>query len=136
MDIIKLTRELGAAIQQDDRYAKCQAAQKANEEDKDLNDLMGKIQLVHMSYQHEASKEDANEQKLAAYETEFNDLYKKVMENEHMRDYEVARAEIDEMMHYITGILALCIQGEDPATCEPEEEHHHCGGGCSGCSGC
>ena len=115
MDIIKLTRELGAAIQQDDRYAKFQAAQKANEEDKDLNDLMGKIQLVHMSYQHEASKEDANEQKLAAYETEFNDLYKKVMENEHMRDYEVARAEIDEMMHYITGILALCIQGEDPA---------------------
>ena len=82
MDIIKLTRELGAAIQQDDRYAKFQAAQKANEEDKDLNDLMGKIQLVHMSYQHEASKEDANEQKLAAYETEFNDLYKKVMENE------------------------------------------------------
>ena len=49
MDIIKLTRELGAAIQQDDRYAKFQAAQKANEEDKDLNDLMGKIQLVHMS---------------------------------------------------------------------------------------
>ncbi len=97
MDIIKLTRELGAAIQQDDRYAKFQAAQKANEEDKDLNDLMGKIQLVHMSYQHEASKEDANEQKLAAYETEFNDLYKKVMENEHMRDYEVARAEIDEI---------------------------------------
>ena len=62
MDIIKLTRELGAAIQQDDRYAKFQAAQKANEEDKDLNDLMGKIQLVHMSYQHEASKEAANEQ--------------------------------------------------------------------------
>ena len=56
MDIIKLTRELGAAIQQDDRYAKFQAAQKANEEDKDLNDLMGKIQLVHMSYQHEARK--------------------------------------------------------------------------------
>lgn len=96
MDIIKLTRELGAAIQQDERYAKFQAAQKANEEDKELNELMGKIQLVHMSYQHEASKEDANEQKLAAYETEFNDLYKKVMDNEHMRDYEVARAEIDE----------------------------------------
>ena len=55
MDIIKLTRELGAAIQQDERYAKFQAAQKANEEDKELNELMGKIQLVHMSYQHEAS---------------------------------------------------------------------------------
>ena len=39
MDIIKLTRELGAAIQQDDRYAKFQAAQKANEEDKDLNSM-------------------------------------------------------------------------------------------------
>ncbi|MBQ2775125.1 MAG: YlbF family regulator [Clostridia bacterium] len=135
MDIIKLTRELGAAIQQDERYAKFQAAQKANDEDKELNDLMGKIQLVHMSYQHEASKEDANEQKLAAYEAEFNDLYKKVMENENMRNYEVARVEIDEMMQYITSILALCVQGEDPATCEPHQEHN-CGGNCSSCSGC
>ena len=135
MDIIKLTRELGAAIQQDERYIKFQAAQKANDEDKELNELMGKIQLVHMSYQHEASKEDANEQKLAAYETEFNDLYKKVMENENMQNYEVARVEIDEMMQYITSILALCVQGEDPATCEPKQEHH-CGGDCSGCSGC
>ena len=49
MDIIKLTRELGAAIQQDDRCVKFQAAQKAIEEDKDLNDLMGKIQLDRKS---------------------------------------------------------------------------------------
>ena len=132
MDIIKLTRELGAANQQEHRNAKFQTAQKPNEEHKHKN----KIQRGRGAGGRGASKEDANEQKLAAYETEFNDLYKKVMENEHMRDYEVARAEIDEMMHYITGILALCIQGEDPATCEPEEEHHHCGGDCSGCSGC
>ena len=136
MDIIELTRQLGAAIQKEEAYINFHKAKETNEADDELNELINKIQLIHMSYQHEASKEDANEQKLAAYETEFNDLYKKVMENEHMRDYEVARAEIDEMMHYITGILALCIQGEDPATCEPEEEHHHCGGDCSGCSGC
>ena len=33
MDLIKLTRQLGAAIQQDERYLAFQAARKANEED-------------------------------------------------------------------------------------------------------
>lgn len=135
MDIMKLTRELGAAIQQDERYAKFMEAQKANEADEALNALMGQIQLCHMSYQHEAMKEDKDEQKLAAYETEFNDLYKKVTENENMQKYEVARADIDEMMKHIVGILTLCIQGQDPATCEVPEEHS-CGCDCSSCSGC
>ncbi|MBQ5823677.1 MAG: YlbF family regulator, partial [Clostridia bacterium] len=70
MDIIKLTRELGKAIQADERYAKFVAARETNEKDDELNELIGKMQLIHMSYQHEASKEDANEQKLTAYEEE------------------------------------------------------------------
>ncbi|MBQ8026481.1 MAG: YlbF family regulator, partial [Clostridia bacterium] len=56
MDIIKLTRELGKAIQADERYAKFVTARETNEKDDELNDLIGKMQLVHMSYQHEASK--------------------------------------------------------------------------------
>ena len=52
MEIIKLTRELGKAIQADERYAKFVAARETNEKDDELNEIIGKMQLIHMSYQH------------------------------------------------------------------------------------
>lgn len=135
MDIIEITRQLGEAIQQDERYLAFHEARKTNEADTDLNDLINKIQLIHMSYQHEAAKDDANEEKLAAYDKEFSEVYQAVMANENMQKYETARQAVDEMMNHITGILALCVQGEDPKTCEPQKEHH-CSGECGSCGGC
>lgn len=135
MDIIEITRQLGAAIQQDERYLAFHEARKTNEADTDLNDLINKIQIIHMSYQHEAAKDDADEEKLAAYDKEFTEVYQAVMANENMQKYEAARQAVDEMMNHITGILALCVQGEDPKTCEPHDEHH-CSGECGSCGGC
>ena len=120
MDVIAKARELGALLQQDERYLKLMEAQKANEADDALNELIARIQLVQMSFQHEAAKEDKNEQKLEAYDKEFGEIYTQIMANPNMQAYEAARAEIDKLMQYITGIFALCLQGEDPATCEPE----------------
>lgn len=133
--IVKITRELGKAIQESSRYSRFVSAKEANENDSELNDLISRMQLVHMSYQAEASKEDANEGKLQAYEDEFMGLREKIMSNANMINYEIARGEIDEMMKYITGLLTECIKGEDPETCEPPAEHD-CGGECSSCSGC
>ena len=45
MDIIKMARELGAAIQQDERYLNFKKAREANEADKPLNDLIGELNL-------------------------------------------------------------------------------------------
>lgn len=135
MDVIEITRQLGKAIQADERYAKFVVAREANEKDDALNELVGKMQLIHMSYQHEASKEDANEQKLEAYEEEFMGIREQIMANENMKNYEAARAEIDAMMNYIVGLLTECVRGEDPETCEPPKEHE-CGGECSSCGGC
>ena len=135
MDLIKMARELGAAIQQDERYIKFMTAHDENERDNELNELIGKIQLIHMSYQHEAAKEDADEQKLKDYDTQFNTLYNEVMCNPHMRVYEKARQEIDDLMKEITGILTLCVRGEDPMTCDPNAEAS-CTGNCGSCGGC
>lgn len=137
MDVIAKARELGAALQQDERYTKLMEAQKANEADTALNELIAKIQLVQMSFQHEAAKEDKNEQKLEAYDKEFGEIYTQIMANPNMQAYEAARGEIDKLMQYINSIFALCLQGEDPATCEPHTEHDHsCGGECASCGGC
>lgn len=137
MDIIKLTRELGAAIQQDERYLAFTKAREENEKDEALNELMGNIQMVQMNYQLEAGKEEPDSEKMQGFEAEFNALYEKFMSNEKMQAYDAARTEVDEMMNYIMQILSLCVNGADPATCEPEKPHEHeCGGSCSSCSGC
>lgn len=138
MELEKLARQLGAAIQQDKVYLDFQEAMKKNEEDTALNELMGKIKLLQMSYQHEASQEKPDEKKLEQYSKEFQGLYEQVITNENMKAYEETRQAVDEMMNYLTGILALCVNGEDPETCDPHAHahDHECGGECSSCGGC
>ena len=133
MDIIELTRQLGAAIQDEEAYKAFHKAKEVNEQDDELNELINKIQLIHMSYQHEAAKDDANEAKLQAYDKEFSDVYRQVMANPNMQNFEKAKDELDVLMKRITGILSLCAQGEDPATCE---FNTGCSGDCSSCGGC
>ncbi len=133
MSLEKLTRELGKAIQQDERYLAMQKAIEANEKDTALNELMSKIQLIQVSYQHEASKEEPNEDKMKAYDEEFRSVYTEIMMNPNMQAYEKARQDIDELMNYLTGILAMCVNGDDPDTCDPKA--HSCGGDCGSC-GC
>jgi hypothetical protein len=98
---------------------------------------MGEIQMIQMNYQMEASKETPDSAKMQAFEAEFNAKYEAFMANENMQKYDEARAQVDSMMNYIMQILGLCVNGADPATCEPEEQHEHsCDGSCSSCSGC
>lgn len=135
MDIIKLTRELGAAIQQDDRYLKFEEARKNNEADAALNELIGKLNLIQLSYQQEAQNPEASEEKMQQFDKDFRETYEQVMQNENMKNYEVARQEVDGMMQYIMQILSLCVNGEDPATCEPQAQHECSGDCCSSCEG-
>ena len=137
MSVIELARQLGAEIQKDERYLAFAAAKEANEKDEALNALMGEIQMIQMNYQMEASKETPDSAKMQEFEAEFNAKYEAFMANENMQKYDEARAEVDSMMNYIMQILGLCVNGADPATCEPEQQHDHsCDGSCSSCSGC
>ncbi len=136
MELEKMARQLGAAIQQDEAYLNFEKARLANEADEELNDLMGKIRLIQMSYQVEAAKDEPDEDKMNGFNQEFQGVYSQIMANKNMQEYEKARQAVDDMMNYITGILGLCVNGEDPETCDPRAHHHDCGGECSSCSGC
>ncbi len=136
MDIIEMTRQLGAALQQDERYFAFKKAQKVNEDDAALNDLIGKLQLCQLQFQQEASKDDKDEAKLRKLEEDYGSIYGEIMASENMKAYDAAVKEVDKLMKYINGILTLCIQGEDPATCEPHIHEHDCSCGCDGCDGC
>ena len=136
MDVIEITRQLGEAIQQDDRYIAFMEAKRANEEDMELNAMIGKLNLVQMAYQNESGKEAPDEKKLEEMDNEFRQLYGDIMLNENMKRYEEKKQTVDDMMNYLIGILSQCVNGADPATCEPVSAEGECTGSCSTCGGC
>lgn len=134
MELEKMVRELGAAIQKDQVYLNFAAAREANDADEELNGLMGKIRLVQLSYQQESEKDEPDAQKMEAYNTEFQGIYQQIMANANMQAFEKARKDLDDMMNRFTGILAMCVNGEDAMTCDPAASG--CGGECDSCGGC
>lgn len=136
MDVIEITRELGKAIQLDERYIAFAEAKKANEADTELNALIGKLNLIQMNYQNETEKDEPDSAKLEQMDAEFRDIYGSVMLNPNMQKYEEAKQNVDDMMNYVINILSLCVNGEDPATCEPAPAEGDCTGNCSTCGGC
>ena len=136
-NIEKLTRELGKAIQLDERYINFVNARQDNEKDEELNTLLGQVQLIHMNYGREAQKGDeADQDKLDKFEKEFNEIFSRVKNHPTMVNYENARDELDSLMKYVTGILSMCALGEDPETCDPSSQNSSCSGDCSACGGC
>ncbi len=136
MDVITAVRALGAAIQQDKRYLDFMSAKEANEKDMELNGLIGKLNLIQLSYQNEAAKEEPDNSKLESMDSEFREIYGQVMLNENMKNYEEAKNNVDSMMNYLIQILTLCVNGDDPMTCEPASAEEGCGGNCASCGGC
>lgn len=136
MDVITATRELGKAIQADERYLAFREAQKANDADIELNGLIGKLNLIQLSYQNESAKEEPDTKKLEGMDSEFREIYGQIMLNENMRKYEDTKGAVDEMMNYLIQILTLCVNGEDPESCEPAAQEEGCGGNCASCGGC
>ncbi len=137
MDVIALTRELGKAIQQDAAYLAYLEAKKRNDEDLTLGGMIGKLNLLQMTYQNESEKETPDREKLDRLDAEFRELYSEIMLNENMRVYEDKKQALDDKMNYIIQLLTLCVNGEDPATCEPAPAGEGaCTGSCSTCGGC
>ena len=138
MEILELTRKIGAAIQSDERYKKYVEAQAACDNDKMLQEVIGKFNLERINLDNELAKEDKDQAKIGELNNVLRNTYGEVMMNPSMVEYNTAKGELDAIMNEINGILSCCLNGEDPETCEPPQAHSHddCGGSCSSCSGC
>ncbi len=136
MDVTAMARELGKAIQADERYLAYMEAKKVNDADIELNGLIGKLNLLQMSYQNESEKDAPDQDKLEQWDADFRDVYGQIMLNENMRAFEEKKQAVDDMMNYLIQLLSLCVNGEDPETCEPQPADGGCTGSCSTCGGC
>lgn len=138
MDILDLTRDLGRAIQQDERYKRYTSCRAAVDNDDELQELIGEFNLKRMRAQNEAKKENGGDLELVKkYEDELQVIYDKVMANDNMKEYTNAQKELEELLRSINTILDLSSKGIDPDTVNIGEGASGCGsGGCAGCTGC
>ena len=133
-DVIKLARELGAALQADARYEALMQARKVNDEDEVLQNLIGEFNMIMLKAQQEAEKEDKDEAKMQEYNEQYVAAYHKIMANENMVAYQAAQSELEAVVNTVNGIIAMSLNGEDPMTCDPDAQN--CTHDCSTCGGC
>lgn len=134
MDAIKAARELGKAIQADQRYKDYVVAKEANDKDEELQKLIGEFNLKRQALQLEMQKEgEADQEKLDRLNKELQDSYAAVMGNVNMANFAIIKNALDNLLNEVNMIISLCCEGEDPDTCSVQPS---CGGNCSGCSGC
>lgn len=133
MDIIKMARELGKAIQQDDKVIAYNLARQHNESDEKLQELIGKFNLKRLELNNVLGKADRDTDRIAQLDKEIKEIYAEVMNNPNMIAYNTTKQEVDRMMNFVTQILTGSVNGEDP---DSIEEQTGCSGSCEGCSGC
>ena len=133
-NIIKSVRELGKAIQADERYIAYNNAKLANDNDEELQKLIGEFNLKRQQLGLEMSKSAEEQDKAKIDETnkELQRLYALVMQNEHMAEFTMAKQGMDKLVNDVNAIIGMCCDGEDPDTCEISA----CTGSCATCGGC
>ena len=134
MDAIKAARELGKAIQQDERYIAYNQAKLNNDSDEELQKLIGEFNLKRQQLGLEMSKgaDEKDEAKIEETNKEMQKLYALIMQNEHMAEFTMAKQGMDKLVNDVNAIIGMCCDGEDPDTCEISA----CTGSCATCGGC
>lgn len=132
-DIIKLTRELGHAIQNEDFYKNLQSAKDAADADEELQAMIADFNVKRVAINAEACKTDRDEDKLRALNEEMRTAYSQIMSNAQMVAYNDAKQDFDHAIQRIVAIITQSAEGEDPDT---TDYHEDCTHDCSTCGGC
>ena len=135
MDIIDLARNLGKELQKTDEYLELMHAKKNNDSDAELNDLIGKFNLLKFDIQRLLSDAEYQQEKIDEKNLELSKIYEKIMKNKNMIAFNKASEKMNAVMNRISSILMAAVNGEDPMSFS-ETNDLGCNGACDGCSKC
>ena len=133
MDLIKMARDMGHAIQKEDFYLDLMTAKNNADADEELQKLISEFNMKRIAINNEASKEDRDDEALRKLNEEMRSLYSDVMRNEHMTAYNNAKQEFDRVLQRVIAIITQSAEGEDPDTTDYSD---NCAHDCSTCGGC
>ena len=132
---MELTRELGKAIQQDDRYIAYNLAKQVNDNDAELNADIEKFDALR-SELNEIMRKDVQAEdtdRLKELDESIKAQYQKIITNKNMVVFQAAQKSLETLINNINQIITMCANGEDPETCQPTSG---CSGSCATCGGC
>lgn len=133
MTVIESVRELGKEIQKDERFIRFAKAKLENDENAELQAMIGDFNVTRMELDRINATEEQNEEKHKELNEKLREIYGNIMSNPLMVEYNTAKVELEQMMNEINTILGKTLDGEDPETCSAESG---CSGSCSTCGGC
>lgn len=133
MNVIDKARELGRAIQQDERFIRYAKARLQNDSDSELQDAIGQFNIVRMELDREVGSDNKDDLKVQELNEKLRKVYSDIMSFPAMVEYNTAKAELDSMVNEVNVIISKCIDGEDPDTCDTSSA---CTGSCASCGGC
>ncbi len=135
MTVIEMARELGKALQEDERYKKYQEAKVKNDKDIELQNMIGDFNVKRMQLNQEMQKKEKDAEAMKRLDGELKEVYNKIMANPNMAEFTSAQEKVEKLINSVNFIISMAANGEDPMTC-PEEQPASCGGSCSTCGGC
>ncbi|MBO7396300.1 MAG: YlbF family regulator [Ruminococcus sp.] len=133
MDIIEMARELGKALQNDDRYIAYMLAKQVNDGDEELQKDIDSFEKMRYDLSMELTKENKDTDKVKELDENIKETYNKIMSNKNMIVFSAAQKSLEQLVGNIQEIITMSANGEDPATCEPSSG---CTGSCATCGGC
>ena len=132
--LVPQEKKAAAAMQTDPRYLALDQARKANDNDENLQNLIGEFNLARMDLNNEIGKSERNDARIAELNEKVNDLYGKIMADDGMVAYNEAKRDCENLVNYIDAIINTAMNGGDPMTVQEPSES--CTGSCSTCGGC
>ena len=133
MDIIEMARELGKALQTDDRYIAYMLAKQVNDADEELQKDIDSFEKMRYDLSMELTKENKDTDRVKELDDNIKETYNKIMSNKNMIVFSAAQKSLEQLVGNIQEIITMSANGEDPATCEPSSG---CTGSCETCGGC
>lgn len=135
MTVIEMARELGKKLQQEESYILLNTAQKAVEDDEQLQEKIAEFNMKRYELTQEITKADRDDKKIEALDKEVHELYDYATNHEKMVAYNNAQDEFNEVFEFVLHIIQMSATGDDPDTIEKPEQGG-CSGDCSSCGGC
>lgn len=133
MDMIEMARELGKALQTDDRYIAYMLAKQVNDADEELQKDIDSFEKMRYDLSMELTKENKDTDRVKELDDNIKETYNKIMSNKNMIVFSAAQKSLEQLVGNIQEIITMSANGEDPAACEPSSG---CTGSCATCGGC
>lgn len=135
MDIIKMARELGKALQQDQLYKDMVTANELTEKAVDLQKKLEEFTDLRTELNREIMKTDSEKsnETITEIDSKLRKLYDEITSSPEMIAYNAAKSALESQVAFISQIIAGAANGEDPDTIEKQTG---CTGSCGTCGGC